>query len=83
MRFVRQAVAQRLGDAAFADAGLARKDDQLAFAGAGLLPARHHHRHLGVAADQRGEVLVVCLETALGDGDGGCPPRRNGVDDTF
>ena len=54
-----------------------------AFARLRLLPARHDHGHLGLAADQRRQVLVLRFETALRGGDARDPVRLDRLDDAF
>jgi hypothetical protein len=57
--FALDGVDDGFGDARFADAGFAAEQDDLAFAGLGLLPALDQQREFLVAADQRGDAAGV------------------------
>ncbi len=70
MRLRAQPLADRLGEARLADAGLAADQDDLALALLGLLPQAEQQAKLVLASDQGGQAAAVQrLEAALGAAD--------------
>ena len=76
-----EALAERLGDARLADAGFAREQEDLAFAGRRPVPPLHQHAEFVVAADQGQERAAQRFEPTLGGPFADDQPRMDGFVD--